>query len=873
MVSVEIPGKYAPERAERDWARVWEERGLYRWDPERPREQTYVVDTPPPTVSGSLHVGHVFSYTQQDLIVRYQRMRGMNICYPIGWDDNGLPTERRTQNVFGVRPNPSLPYDPDWKPRRDKSKKEPVEEISRRSFVEACGLVCAEDEKAFEELWRRVGLSVDWSLAYATIDEHCQQISQASFLDLIERGQVRHELAPTMWDVDDRTAVAQAELEDREKPGAYHDVRFAIEGGGEFVISTTRPELLGACVAVVAHPDDERYRELFGRRAITPLFHAPVPIMPAAHADPEKGTGILMVCTFGDIMDVEYWRQESLPTRQLVGLDGRIRAVRYGEAPFETLDPERANATHAEIEGLGVSQARRKMAELLAVDGSAVDGSGPALVGEPQPITHPVKFYERGSRPLEFVPTRQWFVRLLDHKQELIEQGRRIEWHPAHMRARYENWVEGLNQDWCISRQRYSGVPIPVWYPLDDAGEPDHERPIFALPEQLPVDPMSAAPPGFDESQRGKPGGFVGEADVMDTWATSSLTPQITSHWSIDPVRHARLFPADLRPQGHDIIRTWAFYTIVKAWMHHGEVPWRHIALSGWILDPDRKKMSKSKGNVVTPEGLIDEHSADAVRYWAARARLGVDTAFDPKVFKNGRRLATKIFNASRFVLMQLDRVGETSTRAIEHPLDRGLVARLHDVLRRATDAFEQLDYAGALAATEDAFWDFCDNYVELVKSRSYADEDGPGRRSAAATLRLALRVFLRLFAPFLPFVTEEVWSWRFAGDGASIHEATWPEPAELEPASADAADARAYAAAVEVSQKIRGAKTRAQRSLRWEVARLEVRGAPDDVEALRGVLADVLATGTATGACELASGDAPESERFSVEVELAPGD
>jgi valyl-tRNA synthetase len=861
----EIPERYDAARAEREWARRWQEWNLYAWDPARGRDETFVVDTPPPTVSGSLHVGHVFSYTQQDVIVRYKRMRGLNICYPIGWDDNGLPTERRTQNVFGIRPNPNLPHDPSWRPRRERPADAPIEEVSRRAFVEACSQVCAEDEKIFEALWRRVGLSVDWSLTYATIDDHCQRVSQASFLDLVERGEVRHELAPTLWDVDDRTAVAQAELEDRERDGAFHDIRFALEGGGDFVIATTRPELLGACIAVVAHPDDARYQQLFGKRAITPLFGAPVPILPAAHADPEKGTGILMVCTFGDAMDVEFWKREGLPARQLIGLDGRMLAVDFAKPPFESLDPAQANQVWSQVAGLPVEKARRKLTELLAADG--------ALVAPPRPIRHPVKFYERGSRPLEFVPTRQWFVRLLDHRAELIAQGRRIEWHPAHMRARYENWVEGLNQDWCISRQRYSGVPFPVWYPLDANGAPDWERPIFASRDALPVDPLASAPPGYGEPQRGKPGGFAGDADVMDTWATSSLTPQIISHWGIDAARHAKLFPSDLRPQGHDIIRTWAFYTIAKAWLHHREIPWRHIALSGWILDPDRKKMSKSKGNVVTPESLLDENSADAVRYWAARARLGVDTAFDPKMFSIGKRLATKLFNASRFVLLQLERhAGAASgdAAAISHPLDRSFAARLCGVVERATAAFEEFDYASALQTSEESFWDFCDNYLELVKTRCYAEQDSAARRSAAATLQLALRTYLRLLAPFLPYVTEEIWSWRFAGNTAtrSIHRAPWPHPDEL---GARASEDEIYPAAVEVAQGIRGAKTLARRSLRWGVSRLAVRGPASDLAALRAALDDVLASGAveASGVA-LSESAAPPDSRFHVEVELA---
>jgi valyl-tRNA synthetase len=871
----ELPSRYDHDETERRWMERWDQWGIHRWDPARPREETFVVDTPPPTVSGSLHVGHVFSYTHQDVLVRFQRMRGRNIAFPMGWDDNGLPTERRVQNVFGIRPNPQLPYDPSWSPRRDRDPKAPDEEVSRLNFIEACGIVCKEDEAAFQTLWRRLGLSVDWSLQYATIDEHCRRLSQRSFLDLYERGFVRHELAPTMWDVDYRTAIAQAEIEDRERPGAYHDVRFAVEGGGELTISTTRPELLAACIAVAAHPDDARYRSLFGKRAITPLFLAPVPIVPSTHADPEKGTGILMVCTFGDLADVDFWRSSALPVKPLVGMDGRLREVRFGAAPFESLDPKRATLAYAEIQGRPAAQARRQIAQMLAEDGSAVGGQGPALTGDPRAITHPVKFYERGERPLEIVLTRQWFVRILEHKSALVEQGRKLQWHPEYMRSRYENWVEGLNQDWCISRQRYSGVPFPVWYPIRNDGEVDFDHPILAPTDRLPIDPLVDCPDGFDESQRDQPGGFTGDPDVMDTWATSSLTPQILSHWSLDEARHRSLFPADIRPQSHEIIRTWAFYTIVKAWMHEGSIPWHHVVISGWILDPDRKKMSKSKGNVITPGALLEEHSADAVRYWAARARLGTDTAFDPKVFKIGKRLTTKLFNASRFVHGQLDAANAMESShpasAITSPLDVDFVARLQEVVRRATESFEAFEYAAALQTTEEAFWDFCDHYLELVKGRSYGSDDDIERRSAIATLRIALRTFLRLFAPFLPYVSEEVWSWRFAEDGGdrSIHLAAWPDVSETVAVGTNEA-LGAYAVAVEVSERVRAAKTRAQRSLRWPVTTLDVKGSPDDLAILRRVLGDVAtACAAPIDACRLTLGSPASGERFCVTVEL----
>jgi valyl-tRNA synthetase len=868
----EIPKKYKHLEIEDKWRQLWEEWGIYRWDPDVPRDRTFVVDTPPPTVSGSLHVGHVFSYTHQDLLVRYQRMTGKNIAFPMGWDDNGLPTERRVQNLLGIRCNPNLAYDSAWKPDPGGGKRKEIEEVSRRNFIEACGIVTAEDEKAFEHLWRHLGLSIDWSEQYATIDDHCRRISQASFLDLVAKGEVYNVESPTMWDIDFKTAVAQAEVEDRPRQGLFYDLRFGVEGGGELKISTTRPELLGACIAVVAHPDDERYRELFGKHAITPLYGARVPILAAEHADPEKGTGILMVCTFGDAMDVEWWKSSGLPLKQLIGRDGRIVPASIGEAPFESADVELAQKTHGELVGLYISKAKKRVAELLAEDGSLPGWPGPALAGEARPTDQIVKFYEKGDRPLEFVPTRQWFVRVLEHRDALLAQGDKIQWHPSHMKTRYTHWVEGLNQDWCISRQRYFGVPFPVWYPVAADGEPDFDRPIYAETDLLPVDPLTDTAPGFSEDQRNQPGGFCAEPDVMDTWATSSLTPQIQSFWGIDPKRHAKLFPMDIRPQAHDIIRTWAFYTIVKAWMHEGEIPWHHVVLSGWILDPDRKKMSKSKGNVVTPDDLLVEWSSDAVRYWAARARLGTDTAFDPGVFKVGKRLAMKVFNASRFVLMQLDGADSPGPKDVAEPLDLALVERMRAVTIQATRAFDAFDYTAALKVIEESFWHFCDHYLELVKLRSYSDDDTPARRSAQAALGLGLNTYLRLLAPFLPFVTDEAWSWKFAGEGRSrsVHTAPWPDTAEFDGIPAPAAEG-GFEAAVEVMTAIRGAKTVAQKSLKWPVASLEIRGPEAAREALAPVMDDILRAGNVTeGGLTLEDGAAPDDGRFVINVTLA---
>ncbi len=836
-----------------------------------------MVDTPPPTVSGSLHVGHGFSYTHQDLLVRYQRMTGKNIAYPMGWDDNGLPTERRVQNVYGIRPEPSLPYDPDWRPRKVEGREgDAVEEVSRLNFIEACAGLTIEDEKAFEDTWRRLGLSIDWSLTYATIDEGSRRMSQLSFLDLHRQGRVYQTFAPTMWDTDFRTAVAQAEVEDRPRRGAFHDIRFGIEGGGDLTISTTRPELLGACIAVVAHPDDERYQSLFGKTAISPLFSAPVPILAAKHADPEKGTGILMVCTFGDQADVDFWKSEGLPLRQLIGRDGQLRAVEWGSEDFPSLDPERAQSRWAELEGLFVNQARRRVAEMLAESGSAADG-GVALVGEPRPTEQAVKFYEKGDRPLEFVPTRQWFVRILDSKSELLEQGSKIQWHPAHMRTRYDHWVEGLNQDWCISRQRYAGVGFPVWYRLDSSGEADYDKPILASPERLPVDPLSDVPEGFEEKDRDRPGGFTADPDVMDTWATSSLTPQIISGWQVDPDRHAKLFPMELRPKSHEIIRTWAFYTIVKAWMHEDEIPWRHVTISGWVVDPDRKKMSKSKGNVVTPMNIFDEYSADAYRYWTARNRFGTDTIFDTEVIRVGKRLVTKLFNASRFVIMQLDRgavdLSRVAVEQISQPLDIAFVDKLRRLVAKCGESFDDFDYATPLQATEELFWQFCDDYLELVKARSYGDEDNEERRSALATLHLGLSTFLRLFAPFLPHVTEEVWSWRFSrapGGEGSVHRAAWPRVAESESVPVPV-DETSFDLAVSVLAAVRGKKTQEKRGLRWPVARLEVHGPEGALDSLSAVIDDVLRAGAIDegGFSSQPSGDTQDGE-IEVNVVLA---
>ncbi len=837
----QLPKHFDAAEAEQRWDEVWQKTGAYHYDPQRSRAETFVVDTPPPTTSGSLHIGHVFSYTQTDIIARYQRMRGKSIYYPMGWDDNGVPTERRVQNLFHVRCDPALPRDPALalEPATAKQRKDPPRTISRPDFLALCARATADDERAFAALWKRVGLSVDWRAEYATIDASCRRMAQLSFWDLFQKGHVYQSDAPFMWDVDFQMAVAQAEVEDKLRAGAYCDLEFGVEGGGSFVISTTRPELLGACVGVTAHPSDARYQGLFGKRAITPLFRVPVPIFPSEQADPEKGTGILMVCTFGDQTDVEWWRDHKLALRQLVGRNGRLQPVTFGSDAFPSLAPAAANRAYAELAGRNVKQARARSVELLRDPAGSAAGGGPPLVREPRPVEHAVKFYEKGDSPLEFLPTRQWFVRLLDKKEQLLAKGAEIQWHPEHMRKRYEDWTRNLAYDWCVSRQRYFGVPIPVWYPLDAAGRVDHAHPIVAAPEALPIDPMTDAPPGYQESQRGKPGGFAGEPDIFDTWFTSSMTPQIASGWLLDRDRHARLFPADLRPQAHDIIRTWAFYTIAKALLHEDRVPWRHIAISGWILDPERKKMSKSVGNVVTPMEPLEKHGADAIRYWAGSARLGVDTAIDENVFRVGKRLVTKLFNASKFALAQTAPPGPIASE-----LDRAFAAELRALVDEATAAYEKMDYARALESTESFFWSrFTDTYLELAKARAKSETDAAGRASAVTTLRLALSVLVRLFAPVLPYITEEIWSWAFASEGekASVHRAPWPSAADFAGVAAPA-DPESFATAVACWLAINKAKADANVSAGRETERLALAAESATRARLAPVLGDVLA-------------------------------
>ena len=895
----ELPKRFDVAEREAHWRTRWDELGIHSHDHNVPREHNYVIDSPPPTASGSLHPGHIFSYTHQDVIARFRRMTGWNVVYPMGWDDNGLPTERRVQNFFNVRCDPNTPGRPELaetpginktravldslRPHKERAK-DPLP-VSREDFIRICHLVTEEDEKAYKDLFYRMGYSIDWDEEYATIDDRSRRIAQRSFLDLNNKGHVYSAELPTMWDVDFQTAVAQAEVEDREKQGAYHDIEFAVEDPEDgqlasFVISTTRPELLAACVGVTAHPDDPRFKGLFGKHAITPVFFSRVPIFASDKADPEKGTGILMVCTFGDQTDVEWWRENDLALKPMLNHAGRVREMEYGsEWTAVQGKEEQAQANYAALHHKRVNQAKRITVEMLQDPDNSATGNGAPLQAEPKPISHPVRYYEKGDNPIEYLTSRQWFVRLLDKKNALQEKGEKVQWRPAFMHKRYANWTEGLNADWAISRQRFFGVPIPIWYPLNASGERDYEKYIVATEDMLPVDPTASPPPGYTEEQRGKPGGFDAEVDVFDTWFTSSLTPQIVARWGDDGDRMDQLFPMDIRPQAHDIIRTWAFYTIAKAMLHHDDVPWKNAAISGFIIDPDRKKMSKSKGNVVTPLPLVERFGADAVRYWSANGRLGTDMAYDESVFKIGSKLVTKLYNAGKFVLSQTGPQGD-----ITNELDRAFASELREVVRRATAAFDEYEFAIALQVTEEFFWSaFTDNYIELLKGRTRSDEDAEGRASAVAGLRLGLSVMLRLLAPFVPTITDEVWSWVFADETGipSVHMAPWPgvsanaiggaEAAQV-PSShdladvADPANSSSFSAACDAIAAVRKAKSESGISLGKPLSSLVLAADAQGRADLELVLADVASAG---GAPEVKFSDADDraETRFSAEI------
>ncbi|MFH1864906.1 MAG: valine--tRNA ligase [Candidatus Eisenbacteria bacterium] len=732
---MKLPKRYKPAEAEERWQRQWDESGIYKFDrfSDRP---IYSIDTPPPTVSGRIHVGHVFSYVQAEVVARYWRMKGHNVYYPFGFDDNGLPSERLVEKEKGVK----------------------ATEVGRETFVRMCLELTKQYEVDFIAFWKSLGLSVDWEEDYSTIDPRSQRISQRSFLDLYKKGRIYRKEAPTLWCPECHTAIAQAEIEDAEHDSVFYDVAFELDGR-DLVISTTRPELLPACVGMFAHPDDERYAELFGKKATVPLFGHEVPIMPDEKADPEKGTGLVMCCTFGDTTDIAWWQEHGLDTRIVFDGEGRMNGLAPG------------------YEGLSLTDARKKMVEDLEAGGR--------LRGE-RPITHTVNVHERCGTGIEFSVAAQWFIRVLDIKDEMLAAGAKVQWCPEFMAVRFQNWVENLAWDWCISRQRYYGVPFPLWV-CGSCG-----KVVLAVESQLPVDPTVSDPPVATCPECG--GRLEPETDIMDTWMTSSCTPFINLRWGEDDSRVERFkkegidggpeYMMDLRPQAHDIIRTWAFYTVVKGVLNEGKIPWRTAMISGHTLHPDRAKISKSKGATgAAPSDIVEERSADVVRYWASSTRLGTDTVLAEEPLDAGHRLVVKLWNASKFAIMRLEDYDPAAPMTLG-VTDRWLLAELGAAVARATRSFEACDYHGALEAAERFFWhDLCDNYIEIAKKRLYGDEGyaAAGRRGAQHALYQALLVSLKMFAPIMPHITEELHSLYFAErEGVeSIHVSAWPEPSD----------------------------------------------------------------------------------------------
>ena len=858
-----LPDRVGVDGLEEKWCQDWEQSEVYRFRNSRDRKSVYSIDTPPPTVSGHLHVGHVFSYTHTDVIARFKRMRGYDVFYPMGWDDNGLPTERRVQNYYGVRVDTSLKYDPDFKPPfhgTDGKKINAKDQVpvSRQNFIELCEELTAEDEKLFERLWRSLGLSIDWSQTYHTIGEHPRRVAQKAFLRNLARGEAYQKEAPGLWDVTFQTAVAQAELESREYDGFYHRVAFRFQDGTPIYIETTRPELLAACGALIAHPDDKRYQQYFGQKVYSPLFKVEVPILAHPAAEMDKGAGIAMCCTFGDVTDVEWWRDLKLPTRSIIQRNGRIIM-----ATPDWITDQGGKDIFEQIEGKTTFSARKIIVDALREAGD--------LDGEPKPTKRMTNFYEKGDKPLEIVTSRQWYLRNggTDKKlnQELLERGKELDFHPNFMRVRYSNWVEGLNGDWLISRQRFFGVPFPLWYPVTADGETDYAHPITPEEDRLPIDPSTDVPEGFDETQRDQPGGFTAEKDIMDTWATSSLTPQIVTHWAEpgedDQALFKATFPMDLRPQGQDIIRTWLFSSVDRAHLENGCLPWSNATLSGWILDPDHKKMSKSKGNVVVPDEPIKKYGADAVRYWASSARLGLDATYDEGQMKIGRRLAVKLLNATKFALAigredENHHVGQAAKATwnpadVTVPLDRAVLAGLARVIDQATQALDDYEHSKALETVESFFWNFCDNYIELAKNRAYGTAEATGRTpdqaqvlSARTTLGLVLDALDRLLAPFLPFASEEVWQWMHQGEG-SVHRAPWPQ-AEAYREAAQGQDPELLTWAGKGLAALRRIKSEAKVSMKTPILSVTLSMAPEGMDAVKAALDDVAEAGRVTG-------------------------
>ncbi|MFV9874652.1 valine--tRNA ligase [Rickettsia conorii] len=775
----EFPKNYNFTENEKKWQQIWQEKQIYAYNPNVAKEETYVIDTPPPTVSGQLHIGHVYSYTQTDFIVRLQRMMGKNIFYPMGFDDNGLPTERLVEKQQQIK----------------------AYNMDRSEFIQICEEVVESEEEKFRSLFNQIALSVDWSLEYQTISPLSRKISQMSFLDLVQKEEIYRANQPILWDPVDGTALAQADIEDKEKTSFMNYITFKTEQGDPLTIATTRPELLPACVAVFYHPDDGRYKHLAGKSAITPLFNEQVPLLADPLVQQDKGTGLVMCCTFGDQTDITWWKTHNLPLKTIITKKGTI------DFQHET-----------SIDGLKIKEARTKIIDILKEQ---------ELLIKQEDITHTVKCAERSGTPLEILTVPQWFVKTISHKEELLKRANELNWHPKNMKMRLENWINAISWDWCISRQRYFGVPFPVWY-SKRVGE--EGKILYADVTQLPIDPLKDLPMGYSKEE------VEPDYDVMDTWATSSVSPQLSTHgisddFAVNKDRHDKLFPMDLRPQAHEIIRTWAFYTILKAHLHQNTLPWKNIMVSGWCLAEDRSKMSKSKGNVLVPEILLEQYGSDVIRYWSANSKLGADTAYSEDVMKNGKRLVNKLWNAAKFVSIHFDKLKGEDKKAslldvkekITNEFDKWMVNKLVELVKLATNELQNYEYANAMHLTEKFFWVvFCDNYLEISKTRSYDEENKnpQGQYSSILTLYHVMQTLLKLFAPFMPHITEELYQILYSEN--SIHvKGSWVNYSDLN----YEIDAKGAEGLLEILDIIRKFKAEKNLSIKAPIKLLEVSG------------------------------------------------
>lgn len=804
---MKLANRYDPPTAEAQIQAWWQEQGVYAFAPQDPAP-VYAIDTPPATVSGNLHLGHMYSYTQTDFQARFWRMNGHNVFYPMGYDDNGLPTGRYVFKLTGLRPD----------------------DIGWKAFAQKCKELATQVEQEYEAIWRRLGLSVDWRYTYRTIDEQTQRISQFSFLELYEKGLIYRTQAPAIWCPECGTAIAQAELNDLNRVSTFYTLAFQLEDGQTLPIATTRPELLPACVAVFVHPDDERFAGLAGRQVIVPHFGRRVPILQDKEADPTKGTGAVMCCTFGDVTDVAWWRTYNLPL-----IEGLDPAGRLAEAA-------------GELSGLSVAEGRQRIVQILKEQGQIL---------EQKEIEQSVRVHERCDTPVEYIVTGQWFLRVLEFKPELLQAGEQIAWHPAHMQARYRQWVENLNWDWCLSRQRSFGMPFPLWHC------PECGQIILAEAGDLPVDPREQDPPRPCTCGNSS---LLPETDVMDTWATSSLTPQIVGRWLSDPALYERVYPMSLRPHAHDIIRTWTFYTIVKSFHHFHTVPWSNVAISGWgIAGEGTGKISKSRGGgPMPPKQVFATYSADAVRYWAASTGLGKDAIISEQKIQLGAKLVNKLWNVARFSQNFLSGEPPVVDAADLSAADRWILSRTQQLIERTTTAMRDYEHAAAKNEIEAFFWtELADNYLEMAKLRLY-NSDSEKHAGALYTLYHVLLDTIKLFAPFLPHVTEQIYRAMYATeDGTSIHTQPWPQ---VDTRLANLISPEAGAALVTIATAARRFKSEHSLPLGSELRRIEL--APHDpalAEELRAARPDI-ASVTRAQEVRIVDHLSAELERFDTE-------